>query len=108
LTFRFLNGVTVFHIVNFQLPVPFHSRLSIKHGTETERQTDRQTDGQTDNGHQCIMLHPMDMGIITGKMSHFRRRALDYQLYFLAQLAIVQSVQTECAVPSLTFLCYVM
>ena len=38
-----------FQPVSFQLPVPFRSRLSARHGT------DRQTDRQTDNSHQCVI-----------------------------------------------------
>jgi len=34
---------------SFQLPMSFHSRLRVRHGT------DSQSDRQTDNGHQCIM-----------------------------------------------------
>jgi len=39
---------------NFQLAMPFHTRLKVKHGTHT--QTDRQTDSETDRQRPtCIM-----------------------------------------------------
>ena len=43
-----------FLTVNFQLAVPFHSRLSGMYIGQTDRQTDR----QTDDGHQYIMPLP--------------------------------------------------
>ena len=50
LTFRHVNGITGHSChglfpANFRLPVPFRSRLRVRHGTDgqTDRQTDRQT-----------------------------------------------------------------
>ena len=44
-----VSRVMGFLPANFQLPVPFHSRLRVRHGT------DGQKDGQTDDGHQLLM-----------------------------------------------------
>ena len=54
LTVRPLNGLG-FLPANFQLPMPFHSRLMVRHSTE-------QTDRRTDNGHQCIMPPSYEVG----------------------------------------------
>jgi len=51
-----VTGVMSLLPATFQLPVPFRSRLGVRH--ETDRWTDRQTDRQTDNGHRRLMAPP--------------------------------------------------